>query len=374
MSRLLIMLAAAIVFAAFIDSRDRKVVRIWDGRRETKVTLLLGIALSLFCGMRVWGNDTVTYLQIYDQLPLIHQWKSQDLPPLAEGVGFSLLASLIKTLGFSSQDYLLFFAVITVIPYVLFVHRFSESMKMGIFLMFATGMYTFTLAAIKQCVATGICLMALPAALDGRWRRFLGLILLAMLFHPYSAVYLAVPFLMFKPWTGRTLLYVVLTIGVSWYLESLLGTVLDVTTMMGAEYTEASFSGEGVNIFRVAVASVPMLMAVIYGKTLFRDTEPEEDLMFNLAMMNALIMFVGLFGTANYFARLANYFLPAQVIVLPWLLNRTAPVDRTWLKPACVLGYMAYFYYEYGILHPFDGEYSQISIWSYLGDLWGRLI
>ena len=162
--------------------------------------------------------------------------------------------------------------------------------------------------------------------------------------------------------------------GVSWYLESLLGTVLDVTTMMGAEYTEASFSGEGVNVFRVAVASVPMLMAVIYGKPLFRDTEPEEDLMFNLAMMNALIMFVGLFGTANYFARLANYFLPAQVIVLPWLLNRTAPVDRTWLKPACVLGYLAYFYYEYGILHPFDGEYSQISIWSYLGDLWGRLM
>lgn len=374
MSRLLIMLAAAILFAAFIDSRDREFIRIWNSCREMKVTLLLGVVLALFCGMRVWGNDTVTYLQLYEQLPMIHQWGGQELPSLADGAGFILVSSLLKTLGFSSQDYLLFFAVITVIPYVVFVHRFSESMKMGVFLMFATGMYTFTLAAIKQCVATGICLMALSEALDGRWHRFLGMILLAALFHPYSVVYLLVPFMMFKPWTRRTLLYVVLTLGVSVYLESLLGTVLDITTMMGAVYTEEAFAGEGVNVFRVAVASVPMLLAMLYGKSLFRDSTREEDLMFNLAMLNSLIMFVGLFGTANYFARLANYFLPAQVIVLPWLLNRTAPMDRAWLKPACVLGYLVYFYYEYGILHPFDLEYSQISIWSYLGDLWGRMI
>lgn len=374
MSRLLIMLGVALVFAAFIDSRDQMAIRRWNGRKEIRVTLLLGIALALFCGMRVWGNDTVTYLQIYDQLPPIHQWGNWELPPLAEGPGFALLASLVKTLGFTSQDYLLFFAMITVIPYVLFVHQFSVSMKMGIFLMFATGMYTFTLAAIKQCLATGICLMALSAALDGKWLRYVGMILFSALFHPYSVVYLLVPLMMFKPWTMRTLLYVVLALGVGFYLDSLLGTVLDITTMMGAVYTEESFMGEGINVFRVAVAAVPMLLAAVYGKSLFRDTTREENLMFNLAMLNSLIMFVGLFGTANYFARLANYFLPAQVVVLPWLLNRTSSVDRAWLKPACILGYMGYFYYEYGILHPFDGEYSQISLWSYLEDLLGRIL
>lgn len=374
MSRLLIMLGAALVFAAFIDSRDQMALRRWNGRKEIRVTLLLGIALALFCGMRVWGNDTVTYLQIYDQLPPIHQWGNWELPPLAEGPGFTLLASLVKALGFTSQDYLLFFAMITVIPYVLFVHRFSVSMKMGIFLMFATGMYTFTLAAIKQCLATGICLIALSAALDGKWLRYVGMILFSTLFHPYSVVYLLVPLMMFKPWTVRTLLYVVLALGAGFYLDSLLGTVLDITTMMGAVYTEESFMGEGINVFRVAVAAVPMLLAAVYGKSLFRDTTREENLMFNLAMLNSLIMFVGLFGTANYFARLANYFLPAQVVVLPWLLNRTSSVDRAWLKPACILGYTGYFYYEYGILHPFDGEYSQISLWSYLEDLLGRIL
>ena len=374
MSRLLIMMVASLVFAAFIDARDEADIRRWNERKEIRGTLLLGIALALFSGMRVWGNDTVTYLQVYDGTPLLHEINSENTAPLAEGIGFFYLTSLIKTLNFSSQDYLLFYALLTTIPYTLFVHRFSVSMKMGVFLMFATGMYTFSLAAIKQTMATGICLMALPLALDRKWFKFFLMILLAATFHPYSVIYLVVPFMMFKPWTIRTLFYVVLALAVGFYLDSLLGTVLDITTLMGAVYDETTFEGEGVNIFRIAVNAVPLLLAAVYGKVLFQESTQEEDLMFNLAMLNALIMFVGLFGTANYFARLANYFLPAQVIVLPWLLRKPAPVDQAWLKPACVAGYMGYFYYEYGILHPFNGEYSQISVFEYLEDLLGRIL
>ena len=111
MSRLLIMLSAALVFAAFIDSRDRELFRRWNGRKEIRITLLLGIVLSLFCGMRVWGNDTVTYLQMYEQIPLIHQWEIKDLPPLAEGVGFSLIATMKSPItgGDGNVEYLAHF-------------------------------------------------------------------------------------------------------------------------------------------------------------------------------------------------------------------------------------------------------------------------
>lgn len=374
MTRLLIMMAVALFFAAFIDARDRTDIRLWNERKEIRTTLLLGVALALFCGIRVWGNDTVTYLQIYDQIPRLSALRVEDLPSVAEGIGFYFLTSLLKTLHFTPQDYLMFYAFITAIPYTLFVHRYSGSMKMGVFLMFATGMYTFSMAAIKQCVATGICLMALPLALERRWGRYFLMMLLAGSFHPYSVIYLLVPFMMFKPWTIRTLICVILSLIAGFYLDSLIGTVLDITALMGASYNDDSFTGAGINVFRVAVAFVPLLMASIYGRPLFRRSTEEEDLMFNLAMLNALIMFVGLFGTANYFARLANYFLPAQVITLPWLLNKTSPVDRAWLKPACIVGYMGYFYYEYGILHPFDLEYSQISLFDYLTDLFGRIL
>lgn len=370
MTRLWILLAVSLILAGWIDKRDQSRKIRGDDRQERMVTWLLIIVLAFFCGLRTRGNDTFTYLEIYEYLtPTLGQITPADRPTFSAGIGFFYVSSLLKTLGFSNQNYLLFFAFACVIPYVLFVRRYSKSMVFGVFLMFTTGFYTFSLAAIKQCVATGLCLLAVNAALDRKWRRYLLLVVAAMLFHPYAMVYLLVPFLMFTPWTFPTVVCVTVFVAAGFLLENLMGVILDVTSLMGATYDEDAFAGEGVNLLRVAVCSAPMILACLSGKKLFRTAGREESLMFNLAMVNALIMFVGLFGTANYFARLANYFLPAQVIVLPWIMGRLVPRDRLVLKTACVAGYLGYFFYENAIIRPFDTYYTHMTIWEYLSSL-----
>lgn len=366
MTRMWILLAVSLAMAWLIDNRDQQLWRAGFRRRERLVTCLLTLVLCFFIGLRTWGNDTVTYLQIYNQMPLIDDFWGNERYDFAGGYGFYLLTSLLKTWGLSGQDYLMFYAFATIIPYVVFVRRHSSSMVFGIFLMLTTGFYTFPMAAIKQCMATGICLMAVDCALDQKWLRYGLLVGIAMLFHPYAVIYLVVPLMTFKPWTGWTLFYVAVFMAAGLYLETLIGTVLDITDMMGANYDENSFSGEGVNLFRVAVSFVPLVLAFLYGKKLFRHSSREDALMFNLAMLNALIMFVGLFGTANYFARLANYFLPGQIITIPWILRKVHPRDRAWLLPACVMGYLGYFVYEYAIIRPFDINYPQMPIGDYL--------
>ena len=366
MTKLWILLAVSLVMAWVIDNRDQKLRLCGGNRREHLVTWILTIVLCFFVGLRTWGNDTVTYLQIYDQMPLLEDFWGNERYDFAGGYGFYLLTSVLKTLGFSGQDYLMFYAFATIIPYVMFVRRYSGSMVFGVFLMLATGFYTFPMAAIKQCMATGICLMAVSCALDRKWIRYLLLMVLAVLFHPYAIIYLFVPFLMFKPWTYWTFVYVGVFMAAGFYLESLLGTVLDITDMMGAGYDETTFTGEGVNLFRVLVSFVPLILAALYGKALFRNSSKTDNLMFNMAMINALIMFVGMFGTANYFARLANYFLPAQIITIPWILRKTHPRDRAWMMPACIVGYLGYFFYEHAIIRPFDSSYSQMPVWDYI--------
>ncbi|MBQ8275150.1 MAG: EpsG family protein [Clostridia bacterium] len=331
-------------------------------------TFMLIILLSCYAGLRVWGNDTVTYLQMYAMAETVPEFFVLDNYNLADGWGFGLMTCLLKDLGFSSQDYLMFFSFLTVTPYVLFIRRYCPHFTFGIFLLFATGMYTFTMAAVKQCAATGICLVAIMAALEKKWIRYLLLMVLAFLFHPYSMIYLIVPLMMFKPWTKWTYIYIVIFIAAGFTLESLLGTVLEVTDLLGADYTEESFAGEGVNILRVAVAFVPMILSIPYQRMLFRDADKTEYLMFNLSTVHALVMFVGLFGTANYFARLANYLLPAIVVTLPWMLNKVYYRHRLALKSACLVGYTGFFTYEHMILRSFDLEYSQITIWQYIAD------
>lgn len=369
MTKLWILLAVALVLAWVIDQRGGKQLSTGEFQREHLFTWILIIILGFFCGLRTWGNDTVTYRQMYEQMPLWDQFVVSNNYDFASGMGFGALTSILKTIGFSVQDYLMFYSFATVIPYVLFIRKYSQSMVFGVFLMFATGFYTFSLAAIKQCMATGLCLWAVSYALEKKWIRYVFFVVCGSLFHPYAIVYFLIPLLMFKPWTSRTFWYIVGFMAAGLYLETLLGTVLDITDLMGANYTAEEFLGEGVNIMRVAVSFVPIVLAALYGKLLFRNSTKTDDLMFNLAMVNALIMFVGLFGTANYFARLANYFLPGQVVTLPWILKKVHPKDRKWLVPACIVGYLGYFIYENAMIRPFDNIYSHMSIWSYLAGL-----
>lgn len=372
MDRLWLLMAAILPIAWVIDQRDLKLKLSGFDRKERAMTFFLIVVLGFFCGLRTWGNDTVTYVQMYEQsLPLGELMLNFDVD-FAHGPGFYFLTSLIKTMGFTKQDYLMFYSFATVIPYVLFMRRYSVNTVFGVFLMLTTGFYTFAMAAVKQTMATAICLCAIPMALDRKWVRFFLIICLASLFHPYALVYGIVPFMMFEPWRGKTILWVMVFVTVGFMLDSLIGTVLDITAMMGAEYSAEEMLGAGVNIFRVMVCFVPLGLAVFFGNDLFRKADESVYLMFNLAMINALIMFVGLFGTANYFARLANYFLPAQVVILPWMIYSSHPQDRRWLLSGCVAGYLMYFYYENAIIRPFDSSYPQMSLWTYWGDLISR--
>lgn len=58
-----------------------------------------------------------------------------------------------------------------------------------------------------------------------------------------------------------------------------------------------------------------------------------------------------------------------QTIALPLILNRIKGSDGQILRSMCVMCYGMYFYYESGILRPFDQSFSQISLWSYLKGL-----
>lgn len=369
MSSLWIIFAVALVLAALIDNRDNTFWLNGYQKRDRLLTFALLLMLTLFCGLRTWGNDTPTYRMMFEQMPLWDNYWEETTYTYSGGIGFGALTSIIKTMGFSSQDYLMFYAFLTVTPYVLFVRKYSKTLVFGVFMMFVTGFYTFSFAAIKQSMATGLCLMAVESAIEKKWIRYGIFIFLGCMFHPYALVYLLVPFLFFRPWTIRTFLFMGATVMASIFLESLLGTVLDITDMMGATYDESSFTGEGVNIFRVTVSFAPLIIAAVYGKQIFGRFTRAENLMFNMAMLNALIMFVGLFGTANYFARLANYFLPAQVIILPTLILKLPPKDKRWMIPLCIVGYLGYFYYENNIIRPFATAYDHMSLWEYLSSL-----
>lgn len=332
-------------------------------------TVLIVILLAGFAGLRIHCNDTGAYRHSYE-LITESSWYAADKSLGANPI-FSWINYQLKMHGVSTQNFLMFWAFLTVGCYIIFVHGYSANYPLTIFLLFTTGCYTFTFAGIKQAAAVGIAAIAVMFALKKNWIPFVACVLIAALIHPYALMYLLVPFMEFRPWTKRTYWILTIFLAAGFLLRPLIGTVVNITALLGEEYTASSFTGEGVNIFRVLVCNVPLALSFLYRKKLFVNTSKTENLIVNLAMLNGVIMFVGLFGTANYFGRLANYFLIFQSLALPWMLKKIGGRDGKILTLLMVLGYTAYFYYANVIAISFDQDFARLSISEYLAQLGG---
>lgn len=338
-------------------------------RKESFFYAILVVVMVLFVGLRTQYNDTDNYEAIYNSmdpnLGLFDQlsWEVGDNPL------FLLTNRILLKLGFSTQSFLMFYAAITVGLNLWFIRKYSYDIPFSVFLFVATGMFTFTMAAIKQCVAMAICLVAIDRAVQKKYIFFVLWVLLAALYHPYALMYLVVPFLLFRPWSVNTVIMLAAFAVAGMVLDQLIGTIVDVTDLLGESFDAASFTGEGVNPFRVAVVAVPVLIAFVTRRVIAQIPDRVQYLMVNLAMLNAEIMFVGLFGTANYFARLANYFLLFQAMSMPWLLTHFEVRSRRLMTWGALAGYGAFYLFSYAIMDNFDYHYASVSVWDYLRSL-----
>ncbi|MCQ2424545.1 MAG: EpsG family protein [Lachnospiraceae bacterium] len=335
--------------------------------------LIMAAAMAVFVGLRTSGNDTLAYRIMYEMLPT--GWDSLstvDWTSLAGAPGHQSVNIIMKTLGFTTQDYLMVYSLFTVSVYLWFLRKYTNNVPFSVFLFFTMGVYTFTMAAIKQTAAVAFLLIATDKAIRKKYFGFALFAAIAMLFHPYSFIYLIIPFLDFAPWTKKTFFFLAGTVFVSIAFNFLLEPLLDITGALGAGYTAEELTGEGVNVFRVLVVWVPVLLSFLVRPHFYQKNDRVANIVINASMINAMIMFVGLFGTANYFARMANYFLIFQAIALPLLLDAFDPSNRKLLSVGAVAGYSGYFYYGTVLANGvFDNLYRFLTFSEYFEQLFG---
>ena len=357
-----------LVVAFFSDRFSRKNERLTGYiYKEKFIWIILIVVTAVFVGLRVSYNDTVTYLEIYDYL-VNSKFDFSDVEWTFGGnFGFDIVNIVLKSLGFTNNGYLMVFAIVTYSIYIWFIHKYSTDFLMSIFL-FMCLVFTFPLAAIKQCIAVAFCLIAVDKAINKKWFWFIFWILIAETFHAYAIIYLIVPLMFFLPWQDkRTVMWIVLFFFAGILLRPMLGTLLETTESLGKDYTVEEFSGEGVNPFRLLVTLVPLVMSFILRKQIndpYYEYDRQDNVCLNLSFLNGEIMFIALFGTANYFARLANYFYIFPVIALPRLFNMVKPKWRTPMKVAAIGCYLFFFYYSNVIAgwNPFDVEFVSVPL------------
>lgn len=339
--------------------------------KENILYFLMALGAAIFVGLRTWGNDTGTYRMIYNSTgdsfsAIAHiEWAN-----IAAAPGLTFCSILLKSVGATFQNYLMVFALFTIITYLWFIRKYTSDIWLSVFFFLTMGVYTFSMAAIKQTTAVAFLVIATDRAINKKWWRFIFWVLIAELFHPYAFIYLIIPLLFFSPWSKRTYILLIGTIVVAILLPSLMNGIFAMTDSLGYNYSADSFVGEGVNIFRVLVVWAPIALSFLASNQLRDNTDRVAQVAINASMVNAMVMFIGLFGTANYFARLANYFLIFQTLALPYLFRCFNLQSKKLIKTVCVVAYFCYFYYASAIAQGgFDRGYTFMSLFDFIKQL-----
>lgn len=339
-------------------------------RKENFIFVIITVVMTVFVCMRTKYNDTTTYLETYiyltpDDIGFFQNVKMTNWLKIGDNPGFAFLYRFLKHAGFSTQQFLSFFAVLTVPVYMWFIRKYTDNIFFSVFLMFVVGPYVFALAAIKQTWAMALLAIATDREINRKHGKFVFWVLLACTIHAYSWLYFIIPFLKFKPWTKKTYwsLFFFGLFGIA--LSVALSGVLNITSILGDEYTAEDMSGAGVNIFRFGVTAMPLFLSFVFRKKIEVDEYDEKDnMMINVSILHGELMFIALFGTANYFARLANYFQIFAMISMPKLVKYFDKKYRNIIYVVAIILYLIFFYYDNTIsgYNTFDKSFDRLTV------------
>lgn len=357
MSKLIPVIIVCMLLAELYE-RNSKI----DSKNKSLFYIIV-VILVLFAGLRVRYNDTATYIDSYNNMNQEISWLIGDNP------AFQITNMILKMLGISANGFIMFYSIITLSIYLWFIRKYSNDFPLSLFIMLAGGVYLFSFAAIKQTMAMAIGLLGIDAAIQKKWFKFIFLIFIAMLFHTYILMFLITPILFFKPWTFKSYILIGISLLTGILFQSMLGRVLSITSLVGENYNISLFNGEGVNIFRLLVTIAPVALSFITKEFTKYEENRIVCLMINMTTVNAAIMFISLFGTAFYLARIANYFAIFPLISIPYILNYFTESSKKFLKTIVFIGFSGFLFYACGINRGFDVMYERISIFQFLNTL-----
>lgn len=331
--------------------------------------ILLSIIMIFFVGLRKKYNDTFVYRGVYESTSSnLNDFFNLNVM-IGDNPGYTFLRFLFRSLDISTTSYLLIYAAVTIYIYMWFIRKYSTKVWLSIYIFIVSGSFIFAMAGMKQAIAIAFDLVAVDCAINKKWKAFVLWVLIGMLFHPYSLMFLIVPFLRFTPGNKKTyiLLGTFAVLGI--VMPRLLGSIVGITSALGEEYSIETFTGEGVNFYRFLVCAVPIILILITRKILKNIEDSKWNIILNLSILNGEIMFMALFGTANYFGRLANYFLIFQTLSIPYLLRGFTDKSKKILIILCVIMYAMFFFYQNVLITPFDSAYVGISFREYLASI-----
>lgn len=330
--------------------------------------------MTCFSFLRTSYNDTWNYIFAWNNSNGARAFlESGGLLDLTGNPLSNLWRDISHDISDNYHIYFLLPALLSSFAVVKLFKKYSVNPALSILVFFSLGTYIVYVAALKQCFAIFFLLLSIPYAEEKKYVRFYLLVAIAILFHTHAFMFLILPLLFGRPWGIITYLGLLTTIFAMLTYDRTLGAFMEYAQSIGALVDEGEvFDGHQINLMRVAVYWIPPILAFVFRKHLFRGSSRRENLFVNMSIVCAMILTIGTVQAANLFARMAAYFEIATAISLPWMIKRLFTKRSAQFVTVCAaVLYFGYFLYEFGVSKNFGNDYSAITLWQFVTDLFG---
>lgn len=333
--------------------------------------MLLMLPLIGLLGLRTSYNDTWTYITSFQNAAKLSEFFTnyKNYNFLSNPL-FNLYTSAVRTATDNYHVYLMLAAIFVVILTISFLYRISdcEIYSLVVYTYLTLGTYFFSLAAMKQTIAMAVLCHSVLALQDKKYLRFFILVLIAGLFHTYAWAFFVLLLLTEKPWGLRTFAVVAVTVFVMLTFNDTISQILQYADAIGKGASEEMvFSGEGMNIFRVAVYGIVPVVSFIFRRILEPQMERKHYIMLHMSIVSFMFMLLASIDGANMFGRMARYFEVGTIYMFPWIIRHLFNQrSQAVVISAYVAAFGIFATYQY---MGFDSAYSGISLLAFLQSL-----
>lgn len=160
-----------------------------------KVLVILTILLLLFCGFRFRSGDYEMYKFFYIVAPKLSDFFTVDLSYLDIEVGYVLLMSFLKSIGFDEYGYFFITSSVLILSVYRASNKYVKNSLISMIIFFYLYFISFSFVLIRQGLSIGILLFSYKFIFKREKYYFLISVLVASLFHKSALIFILAYFL-----------------------------------------------------------------------------------------------------------------------------------------------------------------------------------
>lgn len=337
-----------------ITSRQVKISeKIYENRSRLLIAIIAILPIIVFAGCRSNVADTSAYIMSFEDYPNnLSSAYSMIFDETRRDPGFLFISVLIKQ--FISTDYTVWLSIIAVVSGIgvmIPLYKYSCNFGISIFLFVASCQFTWMFNGMRQFLVASIIFGCTGLVLRRRFIPYAIIVCLLSTIHTSALILLPTYFIVTgEPWDKRTMLFIGLIILAMLFTSQFTGLLEDAVenTNYANSMEEFKSTDDGTSIMRIAVESVPIVIAFMYRNKIKNKLTPIIKLSINMSLVSSGLYIISKIARSGIMlGRLPIYFSMYNLILLPWLIkNIFNKEEKRLVYYLMIVLYLVFFYYQ----------------------------